>query len=97
LWDVATGDMLRRFLGHSSAVLSVVFSPQGNMALSGSGDTSVALWDIEPYPGGLVFWTEQNRFVPDLTCDQREIYRVEPACDDAGVFPTRTPLPPLES
>eukprot|EP00026_Physarum_polycephalum_P008053 Phypoly_transcript_08130.p1 GENE.Phypoly_transcript_08130~~Phypoly_transcript_08130.p1 ORF type:complete len:471 (+),score=19.98 Phypoly_transcript_08130:59-1471(+) len=33
--------------GHSEAVLSVCFSPDGGCLASGSGDTSVRIWDID--------------------------------------------------
>eukprot|EP01112_Ceratiomyxa_fruticulosa_P011665 TRINITY_DN3187_c0_g1_i1.p1 TRINITY_DN3187_c0_g1~~TRINITY_DN3187_c0_g1_i1.p1 ORF type:complete len:479 (+),score=89.51 TRINITY_DN3187_c0_g1_i1:121-1557(+) len=38
-----TGDLP----GHSEAVLSVAFSPNGEILASGSGDTTVRIWDIE--------------------------------------------------
>ena len=38
LWDAATGEVIRMFLGHSEAVRSVAFSPDGTKVLTGSYD-----------------------------------------------------------
>jgi WD40 repeat protein len=37
---------VRRFEGHSDAVLAVAFAPDGQRLLSGSADASVRLWDV---------------------------------------------------
>jgi len=47
LWDVATGELLRRFEGHTDWVKQVAFSPDGKTALSTSLDGSLILWDVE--------------------------------------------------
>jgi WD40 repeat protein/uncharacterized caspase-like protein len=46
LWDTVSGREIRIFVGHSNAVSSVAFSPNGRTALSGSYDTTVKLWDV---------------------------------------------------
>jgi WD40 repeat protein len=47
LWDAATGDLIRQFVGHQDAVVKVRFSPNGRWLVSGSIDESIRLWDVE--------------------------------------------------
>jgi WD40 repeat protein/DNA-binding SARP family transcriptional activator len=51
LWDLSavagTVTELRRFKGHSGWVNAVAFSPDGQNALSGSGDGTLIWWDVE--------------------------------------------------
>ena len=45
--DVPTGKLIRTYVGHSGFVMSVRFSPNGQMlASSGSYDGTVRLWDV---------------------------------------------------
>ncbi len=48
LWDLGRGQEVARLSGHRSFVWSLAFSPDGATLASGSGDTTVRLWDTAP-------------------------------------------------
>ena len=47
LFDWATGKPLKKFIGHSSQVTMVAFSPDSKTLATGSNDTTAILWDVE--------------------------------------------------
>jgi len=49
LWDVATGENVYTFWGHSSDVQDLAFSPDGDLLASAGYDGAILLWDMEPY------------------------------------------------
>ena len=50
LWDVATGEHIETFSGHTSRVESVAFNSDSTVLASGSRDGTVLLWDIPQPP-----------------------------------------------
>jgi glucose repression regulatory protein TUP1 len=48
IWDVATGQLIERLVGHRDSVYSVAFTPDGNGLVSGSLDHSLKRWDVSP-------------------------------------------------
>lgn len=44
LWDTETGVCIQSFMGHTDSIGSVVFSPEGNLAVSASDDKTLRLW-----------------------------------------------------
>jgi WD40 repeat protein/DNA-binding XRE family transcriptional regulator len=92
LWDFETGELLRRFTGHSGWVPDVAFSPDGQTAFSVSDDGALIEWQVaDPPLEELVTWAQANRYVRDLTCEERDRYRIEPPCQAGEVTPTQTP------
>jgi WD40 repeat protein/serine/threonine protein kinase/energy-coupling factor transporter ATP-binding protein EcfA2 len=79
LWRVETGEEIRRYGG--GFVISSQFTPDGRHAVVGYQNGAVELWRIDTTLDELLTWTRNNRYIPELTCEQREFYRVEPLCE----------------
>ncbi len=65
MWDVATGRLIRIFIGHSDYIKSLVFSPDGTRFYSLSGDGTILLWrgdyrDNAPASSGSPFVVKEH-------------------------------------
>ncbi len=47
LWDTKTGAEVLTLTGHTGFVMSLVYSPKGDLLASGGSDFTVRLWDVE--------------------------------------------------
>jgi WD40 repeat protein len=79
LWNVESGEVFRRY--DNDFVMQSVFSADGRQALMGFHDGAVELWRMDTTLDELLQWTQANRYIPELTCNQRELYRIEPLCE----------------
>src|SRR5262249_34489499 len=56
VWDVASGQELAAFAGHSGAINCLALAPDGKTLASASADTTALLWDLtrvrRPAPAG---------------------------------------------
>ncbi|MDY6878333.1 MAG: BTAD domain-containing putative transcriptional regulator [Chloroflexota bacterium] len=88
LWDFETGEELRRFRAHTGWAVDVAFSPDSQMAFSVGFDGALIQWQVaDPSLDELRDWIQANRYVRELTCDERVQYRVEPLCNAEEVVP----------
>ena len=51
LWEVATGENIATFHGHTSDVQCIAFSPDGTLMATGGHDGVILLWDVRNYMG----------------------------------------------
>ena len=82
LWDLETGQEIRRFKGDGWYGFDIDISPDGRMAISPGANGTAILWNLD-LPSSLDDvrqWITDNRYVRQLTCEEREKYRVEPLC-----------------
>ena len=71
LWDLSTGTTTRQFVGHTSDVLSVSFSPDNRQIVSGSRDKTIKVWNtlgeckFNITQDGHTEWTSCVKFSPN--------------------------------
>jgi WD40 repeat protein/serine/threonine protein kinase len=90
--DVATGNLIRRFTGFDGLAVTNSFTPDGHSVLVGFTDGKVELWRIDALDE-LIAWTHANRYVAELPCDQRTLYKLTPSCDTNNASPITMPYP----
>ncbi len=81
LWDLENGELIRRFGTPGQMIFDVAISPDGLTALSGSSDKSIIRWQLDSQDSlELKDWIAANRFVRELSCDEHDLYQIEPYC-----------------
>ena len=87
LWDIAMGRPIRRFplleVPSGNFAPRLAIHPDGLTALADDADGTLLKWRLaEPAPAELIAWLATNRITRELTCLERETYRIEPLCVD---------------
>jgi len=83
MWSIETGFEKLSFEGHIQRVTDVDFTPDGQRIVSVSQDRTVIVWRLPHDVDALQDWALSNRFVRTLSCFERELYRVEPFCEES--------------
>ncbi|KAJ1968708.1 rRNA-processing protein utp21 [Dispira parvispora] len=64
VYDTTTYTMVRKFIGHTNRITSLMFSPDGRWVVSSSFDATVRTWDLPS--GHLVDWFEVHNPVTSV-------------------------------
>jgi WD40 repeat protein/transcriptional regulator with XRE-family HTH domain len=80
LWDFLSGEELHRINAHTG-VYNVLFGTDGKTVYAASQDGKLIEWHItEKSLPELLEWINSNRYVRELTCEERQQYNVDPLC-----------------
>jgi WD40 repeat protein len=111
IWDAKTGERVQTFVGHTSEVYELAWSPRGDLLVTGGGDGKLRWWDV--LTGECVSMREAHRgpirslkVSPDrrrlASCGNDGAIRIWDICSDSqrvqgkGTSPLPTPTaPPL--
>jgi hypothetical protein len=72
---------------------TAAFSPDGHKAIVSLFDGTAELWRIDATLDELLSWIKANRYVPELTCEQKALYRLKPLCPENSPTPANEATP----
>ncbi len=80
LWDLNKGELMRRY---PMSAYTPIFMPDNRTILAGFnfGGYYMELWRIDATVDELVTAARAYRYIPEISCDQRELYRLDPLCE----------------
>ncbi|HJZ46056.1 MAG TPA: protein kinase [Roseiflexaceae bacterium] len=75
LWNIEDAQPIRIYTGHRASVGAVMFSQDGRGIISASADRTIRRWRIDSAEQ-LIDWATSNRYYPELTCEQEQLYKL---------------------
>ena len=69
LWDLSTGQMVKRLMGHDGPIVGIAFNKKGDLAVTASGNGVIQVWDTAN-------WKSVSKFTP-IGLDNEYSNRVE--------------------
>jgi WD40 repeat protein len=103
VWELASGQVRSEFKGHEEGIRAVAFAPDGLTLATGSGDTTVLVWDVSGRAGAggdRLTPQERDALWSDLGGEARKAHRALARLADApadAVALVRERLPPAAS
>lgn len=85
LWSLETGQEIIQYNNHTNWVSQAAFLPGDAFAISSGQDRTLRRWIIPSSPEQVKEWASQERYIRDLTCEERDQFRVPPFCDSSEV------------
>ncbi len=82
IWETTTGIPLRQFPEYNGAALGVAFTAPGRTLLTAVIEDGIREWRIDCSQSELLECIAANRYIPELTCLQREKYNLAPPCNN---------------
>ena len=76
--------MRRSAVSRRIEVTGLCFTPGGKTILSAGADLTVREWRVDATQDELLAWIRDNRYVPELTPEQRAMYQVDLLKDSAS-------------
>lgn len=97
MWNLESGDLLHVFEGHADEIRRLQFTPDGQHLISSSADGTTRIWRVPSYATieEMVSWLQNNRYIRKFTCEERELFNIQPLCDGDVLPATHTPAPSL--
>jgi hypothetical protein len=82
LWEVETGEVIREF-NTNFLIIDIGMDAAGSIGISPGPNFSAILWklDLPSEVQELREWIAENRYVRDLSCEERVTYSIEPGCE----------------
>jgi hypothetical protein len=79
---VDTGEVIREF-NANFLILDIDMNADGTIGISPGPNNSAILWrlDLPSNVTELRKWIAENRYVRDLSCEERLTYSIEPLCE----------------
>lgn len=82
IYDLATGTEVLRYPASAAEVRTVRFNHDGRQLFTSGENNLFTVWEIPDAFEDMRAWALNNRYMRDFTCDQRDLYQIEPLCGD---------------